>query len=180
VSGEPPSPSPRDRLPFEPGKRRKAKAESEPTPATTPAPRKLNPLPPSTKAKPAQTTQPDSAPKRVYTRSEMAIPDSVSKRMAKRMAVFCGVPTVLSFASFIGAYFVNTRTEVHLPTVLVFSSSLGFLVLGVLGLSYGVLSSSWDETAPGSLWGIGEFRVNFGRMVEGWRAAQSARNKEKS
>jgi len=167
-------------LPFEPGKRRKAKAESEPTPATTPAPRKLNPLPPSTKAKPAQTTQPDSAPKRVYTRSEMAIPDSVSKRMAKRMAVFCGVPTVLSFASFIGAYFVNTRTEVHLPTVLVFSSSLGFLVLGVLGLSYGVLSSSWDETAPGSLWGIGEFRVNFGRMVEGWRAAQSARNKEKS
>nr|WP_199309227.1 MULTISPECIES: PAM68 family protein [unclassified Limnothrix] len=167
-------------MPFEPGKRRKAKAESEPTPATTPAPRKLNPLPPSTKAKPAQTTQPDSAPKRVYTRSEMAIPDSVSKRMAKRMAVFCGVPTVLSFASFIGAYFVNTRTEVHLPTVLVFSSSLGFLVLGVLGLSYGVLSSSWDETAPGSLWGIGEFRVNFGRMVEGWRAAQSARNKEKS
>jgi hypothetical protein len=110
----------------------------------------------------------------------MAIPDAVSKRMAKRMAVFCGVPTVLSFSSFIGAYFVNTRTELSLPNSLVFSASLGFLVLGVLGLSYGVLSSSWDETATGSLLGVDEFRTNFGRMVKGWQAARSARDKQKS
>jgi hypothetical protein len=87
---------------------------------------------------------------------------------------------VLSFSSFIGAYFVNTRTELSLPNSLVFSASLGFLVLGVLGLSYGVLSSSWDETATGSLLGVDEFRTNFGRMVKGWQAARSARDKQKS
>lgn len=177
MSGESSSPSPRDRLPFEPGKRRKAKAEPQPAP-TSPAPRKLNPLPPSSK-KPKPTPE-EPVPNRVYTRSEMAIPDVVSKRMAKRMAVFCGVPTVLSFASFIGGYFVNTQTEIDLPNVVVFSASLGCLVLGVLGLSYGVLSSSWDETTPGSLLGVGEFRTNFGRMVKGWQAARSARDKGKS
>lgn len=178
MSGESPNPSPRDRLPFEPGKRRKAKANPEPEPSSPAPTRKLNPLPPSP-AKASKAAD-EPAPKRVYTRSEMAIPDAVSKRMAKRMVVFCGVPTVLSFSSFIGAYFVNTRTELSLPNSLVFSASLGFLVLGVLGLSYGVLSSSWDETATGSLLGVDEFRTNFGRMVKGWQAARSARDKQKS
>jgi len=53
--------------------------------------------------------------------------------------------------------------------------SMGFFGLGVLGLSYGVLSASWDEEIPGSKLGWREFTTNWGRMTSAWR---SARQKE--
>ena len=46
---------------------------------------------------------------------------------------------------------------------------MGFFGLGVLGITYGVLSASWDEERSGSLMGLGEFGTNWGRMVEVWR-----------
>jgi hypothetical protein len=47
---------------------------------------------------------------------------------------------------------------------------MGFFGLGVLGLTYGVLSASWDEEHPGSTLGWAEFTTNFGRMRETWRS----------
>jgi len=38
-----------------------------------------------------------------------------------------------------------------------------------LGITYGVLSASWDEDNPGTLLGVGEFGTNWSRMVEVWR-----------
>jgi hypothetical protein len=46
--------------------------------------------------------------------------------------------------------------------------TLGCFGLGVLGLTYGVLSASWDEDRPGDWLGIAEFQVNFGRMTSAW------------
>jgi hypothetical protein len=46
---------------------------------------------------------------------------------------------------------------------------MGVFGLGVLGITYGVLSASWDVERPGTLLGFGEFSTNWGRMVEGWR-----------
>jgi hypothetical protein len=48
---------------------------------------------------------------------------------------------------------------------------MGFFGLGVLGLSYGVLSASWDEDEPGTKFGWQEFKTNFGRMTAAWRSA---------
>jgi Photosynthesis affected mutant 68 len=48
-------------------------------------------------------------------------------------------------------------------------ANMGLFGLGVLGITYGVLSASWDEERSGSLLGVGEFRTNWGRMVGAWR-----------
>ncbi|MEL6937157.1 MAG: photosystem II biosynthesis protein, partial [Cyanobacteria bacterium J06607_17] len=45
--------------------------------------------------------------------------------------------------------------------------------LGVLGLSYGVLSASWQEDEAGSLLGLTEFSINFRRLVQGLRKKPS-------
>jgi hypothetical protein len=46
---------------------------------------------------------------------------------------------------------------------------MGFFGLGVLGITYGVLSASWEEDRVGNWLGLGEFGTNWGRMVEVWR-----------
>jgi Photosynthesis affected mutant 68 len=103
------------------------------------------------------------------------IPAQVSQRMVRRMALFCGIPTALGLASFPTSYFI-LQQGIELPNVAVLLVSLGFLGLGVLGLSYGVLSASWDEEISGSALGWPEFQLNLGRMIEGWKAARD-RNK---
>jgi hypothetical protein len=89
--------------------------------------------------------------------------------MLKRMAIFCGAPTALGVSSFFISYFLVTQ-GINLPHVAVLLVSLGCFGLGVVGLSYGALSTSWDETETGSLLGIPEFRLNVRRMVSAWRA----------
>ncbi|EKV03430.1 Protein of unknown function (DUF3464) [Leptolyngbya sp. PCC 7375] len=105
-------------------------------------------------------------------KEEMGIPEVVSRRMIRRMAVFAGVPTALGMSSFVIAYVLLTRHIVEFPNVVVLIVSLGFFGLGTIGLSYGVLSASWQEDEAGSLLGIAEFSINFRRLVQGWRKSK--------
>ena len=112
-----------------------------------------------------------SAPKsKKAARKESSIPEAVSKRMVRRMVTFCGVPTLLGLGSFPVGYFV-LQQGIELPNVAVLLVSLGFLGLGVLGLSYGVLSAAWDEE-PGTLLGWSEFQLNLGRTLGSWKEAR--------
>ncbi|WNZ23461.1 PAM68 family protein [Leptolyngbya sp. NK1-12] len=98
------------------------------------------------------------------------IPEVVSRRMVKRVALFCGIPTALGMSTFIVSYLVVSNDWLQLPTYAVLLVSLLWFGLGVLGVSYGVLSASWDEDRAGSWLGFSEFRTNWGRMTEAWRA----------
>jgi hypothetical protein len=141
------SKSERELLPFEPGQK-KQKAPKRP------------PISPQKAANPAARTAP------------AAIPNSVSQRMVRRMALFSGIPTALGMSSFLVAYWIVSHQWFELPTSAVLLVSLGFFGLGVLGLSYGLFSTSWDEQHPGSWWGWQEFKQNFGRTMSGWRSAK--------
>jgi hypothetical protein len=110
------------------------------------------------------------------TKASQGIPEVVSKRMAKRMVIFCGIPTFLGLSTFPVSYFGLFKHGIELPNVAVLLASLGGLGLGVLGLSYGVLSASWDEPIPGSSLGWQEFKLNFGRVVENFKAARDRQN----
>jgi hypothetical protein len=101
----------------------------------------------------------------------MAIPDVVSKRMVRRMALLCGVPSVLGIATFFVSYLLVTQVGLKLPNAVVVLVSMGFFGIGVLGLSYGVLSASWDEDVPGTKLGWQEFTTNLGRMTSAWGSA---------
>jgi hypothetical protein len=147
----------RSPLPFEPKSGKGAeKPPKQPPPAKA---AKSDPTP----ARPARSGQ-----------TSTAIPDAVSQRMVRRMALFCGIPTALGISSFVVSYFAVSN-GVELPNTAVLLVSLGFFGLGVLGLSYGVLSASWDEEMPGGLVGFDEFRTNFGRMTSAWKSARQDR-----
>lgn len=148
-----------ERLPFEPPQHRK-KAAKKSTPA--PVVQEEDPS-----AKPA-TVQ--SAGKSAATSG--SIPEVVSRRMARRMGVFCGIPTAMGMLTFVISYLIVSHEWFKLPNVAVVLVSMGWFGLGVLGLSYGVLSASWDEHRVGTRLGWGEFTTNFGRLRESWQAAK--------
>jgi hypothetical protein len=88
------------------------------------------------------------------------------------MAAFSGIPTLCGMLTFVVSYFLVSRGVLKLPPVAVLIVSLGWFGLGVVGLSYGVLSASWDEEQAGSLLGWEQFTVNFGRTTAAWRSGQ--------
>ena len=83
-------------------------------------------------------------------------------------------PLRLGALSFVASYFIVSKELIELPPIAVLLVSLGFFGLGVLGLSYGALSTSWDEGPDeGSLVGWGEFRLNLGRMQQAWKESRN-------
>lgn len=100
------------------------------------------------------------------------IPEVVSQRMIRRMAVFSGIPTGLGIFSFFAFYLVVKQEWFKIPNTAVLLVSMGLFGLGVLGLSYGILSTSWDEDKVGTWWGWSDFTLNFSRMTSAWRSAR--------
>ena len=99
-----------------------------------------------------------SSPGRTQT-----IPSYVANRMARRVAIATGTPTVLGMGSFIGSYLLVSKGVMDIPPGVTLLTSGGFFLLGLLGLSYGVLSASWEPGA-GSLLGLEQIGLNIGRL----------------
>jgi len=97
------------------------------------------------------------------------IPDAVANRMARRIAIATGIPTVMGMGVFIASYLVVSRGIYDIPPGATLVASGGCFLLGLVGLSYGVLSSSWEE-APGSLLGREQIGLNISRLRESIRA----------
>ena len=100
------------------------------------------------------------------------IPPAVANRMARRVALATGIPTALGMASFIVSYVVVSRGLLDIPPIATLLTSGGFFLLGLVGLSYGVLSASWEE-APGSLLGIEQIGVNIVRLRSSFKRPQA-------
>ena len=97
------------------------------------------------------------------------IPKYVANRMARRIAFTTGIPTLSGMGVFIGSYFLISKGIADIsPTVTLVSSALCFL-LGLLGLSYGILSASWD-TSPGSFLGFENIKTNINRMKDAFKS----------
>jgi len=158
------SKSKESRIPFEPNNRNKKakepqKASSAPviaTKASANVGKNINPAPNA----------------KINSKRDSGIPDEVNRRIARRVAIFCGVPTALGLTTFVVSYFLVSKHIVDLPTSAVVLLSMLFLGIGVVGLSYGAISASWDEGRVGSWWGSEEFKTNFGHLREAWRSQQ--------
>jgi len=148
MSAEPES----NRLPFEPNKKRQKPAK----------PKSQTPV-----AKPDSKGNEKKKPP--FTKEEMAIPQVISQRMIRRVAGFSGIPTALGISTLIISYLLLIYAKIKLPHLAVLLVNMGLFGLGVVGITYGVLSASWDEDRAGSLLGWSEFTTNFGRMVAVWR-----------
>lgn len=155
--------SSRKRLPFEPtGKGANKAVKASKAPKSTPAPAKAA-------AKPSAAAKKTANPKQAAGESA-SIPQAVSNRMLRRMLVFSGVPTASGVLTFVVSYYLVVNQVVELPSYFVLLVTLGCFGLGVVGLTYGVLSASWDEDRPGSWLGLDEFKLNFSRVTSAWTA----------
>jgi hypothetical protein len=117
------------------------------------------------KASPAGSPRPASP----RARTQQAIPDAVANRMARRIALATGLPTVLGMGVFIGSYVLVSRHLLDIPPSTTLLASGGCFLLGLVGLSYGVLSASWEDTA-GSLLGTEQIPLNLSRIKTSLRA----------
>ncbi|MEM9542340.1 MAG: PAM68 family protein [Cyanobacteria bacterium P01_E01_bin.42] len=152
-----PPESDREPLPFEPRQKSKKKKKAK---ATSPAPESVQGKKKAAKSK----RNPNSS----------VIPEVVSQRMIRRMAILCGIPTGLGLSSFVVFYALVSQGWADISPQLVFYATLGLFGLGFFGLSYGVLSTSWEEDRPGGWIGWREFTLNCARLLQGWRTARQA------
>ena len=170
-----PSDSKRGRLPFEPRNNNKKEKKNQDSAEASSA--KSDSVKKTKKATSVavKSNKKKSSPRRSRRDSDLsAIPDVVSKRMGKRMAVFCGIPSTLGMSSLFIFYWLKVKEVVELPPFVALAVSFGFLGLGVLGLSYGLFSACWDEDRAGTAMGFDEFKVNLERTKDAWKASKNA------
>ncbi len=161
-----PSESDREPLPFEPRQKSKKKKKAQVTP-------------PKTESAQGKKSQETSKSRARRAANSSAIPEVVSKRMIRRMALLCGIPTGLGLSSFFIFYALVSQGWAEIAPQLVFYVTLALFGLGFVGLSYGVLSTSWDEDRPGGWLGWQEFTLNAARLLQGWRMAKQAAKEAK-
>ncbi len=102
-----------------------------------------------------------------------AIPKEVANRMARRIAITTGLPTFSGMSVFVISYLIVSKGIADIsPALTLLTSAICFLV-GLLGLSYGILSASW-ENSPGTFLGLENIRPNIVRV----KAAFSSMNQK--
>ncbi|MGK7911829.1 MAG: PAM68 family protein [Synechococcus sp.] len=97
------------------------------------------------------------------------IPEDVSKRMIRRASWLAGVPTTLGMSAFFINYYLLVNHIFELPTWFTYSETLALFGMGFVGLTYGVLSASWEPEREGGLIGLSEFRFNVKVLFQQWR-----------
>lgn len=113
------------------------------------------------------------------TRTQQAIPEAVANRMARRIAIATGLPTLLGMGVFIGSYVLVSRHLLDIPPSATLLASGGCFLLGLLGLSYGVLSASWED-GPGTMLGTEQIPLNLSRIKTSLRALRQSGQGEAS
>ncbi len=96
------------------------------------------------------------------------IPKKVANRMARRIAVTTGIPTLAGMGVFIFSYIVISKGIADIPPGITLLSSAGCFLIGLIGLSYGILSASWDN-ANGTLLGLENIKPNISRMRDAFK-----------
>jgi len=121
----------------------------------------------------AAATRGNARPAARPARRQLGIPDAVANRMARRIAIATGIPTLMGMGVFVGSYLLVSRGILDIAPAATLTASGACFLLGLLGLSYGVLSSSWEEAA-GTLLGGEQIGLNLGRVRASIRAMQQS------
>ena len=109
---------------------------------------------------------------KVFTskQSSSGIPKYVADRMARRIFFTAGIPTILGMTVFVVSYIIVTRNIAEIPPSSTIAISAFFFLLGLAGLSFGILSASWDKE-PGSFFGIENIPMNIQRAKAAFKPA---------
>ncbi|PIA33628.1 hypothetical protein AQUCO_04100208v1 [Aquilegia coerulea] len=89
------------------------------------------------------------------------IPEVVTNRMMKRVGLSVGIPLFVGLLFFPFFYYLKVGLKIDIPTWVPFIVSFIFFGSALLGVSYGIVSSSWDPMREGSLLGWNEAKRNW-------------------
>ncbi len=104
------------------------------------------------------------------TKQSSGIPKYVADRMARRIFFTAGIPTIMGMSVFVVSYIIVTRNIAEIPPSSTIAISALFFLLGLGGLSFGILSASWDKE-PGTFFGIENIPLNIERAKAAFRPA---------
>ena len=94
------------------------------------------------------------------------IPEVVTERMLQRIGVTVGIPLAVGILFFPLYYYLKVVKKVEIPDWLPFITSLGTFGFAGFGISYGVISSSWDPNREGTFWGWKEAQLNWPTFMD--------------
>lgn len=103
---------------------------------------------------------------------ESFIPKVVANRMARRVVFTTGLPTLSGMGVFIVSYILIIKGITDVPPAITLASSALCFLIGLIGLSYGILSASWDDS-PGSLLGFENIQPNIERMRKAFKTVNT-------
>ena len=103
-------------------------------------------------------------------KSSSGIPKYVADRMARRIFFTAGIPTIMGMSVFVVSYIIVTKKIAEIPPSSTIAISALFFLLGLAGLSFGILSASWDKE-PGSFFGIENIPMNIKRAKAAFKPA---------
>ncbi len=104
------------------------------------------------------------------TKKTNGIPKYVADRMARRIFFTAGIPTIMGMSVFVVSYIIVTKNIAEIPPSSTIAISALFFLLGLGGLSFGILSASWDKE-PGSFFGIENIPMNVERAKAAFKPA---------
>lgn len=112
---------------------------------------------------------PSSAGRTVEYGSTAAVPEVVTNRMLRRVILFMGAPVFTGILLFPFFYWLKVKQDVDLPSWVPYLASSLTFGGGLLGISYGIMSASWDPRREGSLLGWTEFQANVPLLLDRFR-----------
>jgi hypothetical protein len=87
------------------------------------------------------------------------------------MVAFAGVPFFLGIGAFGFFFLLKYKYDIVVIPPVVGYATLGLFGVSLFGLTYGIMSASWDPARVGTLLGWEEAQRNFISTVDGfWRA----------
>jgi hypothetical protein len=114
------------------------------------------------------------------TPNAAVIPEKVAVRMGKRMLPFVGLPLIGGMGSFVAFWYLATYRDMEFQPSMVAFTTIAILAIGLVGITYSVMSASWDEDTEGSALGLKEFGDNLESLKTGLsRSRENARVRER-
>jgi hypothetical protein len=117
---------------------------------------------PSSSSQQQSNTSSPSSP----SSSEASVPTQITDRMLRRMITFSIGPVFFGFLLFPAFYYLKKVQGIDVPVWAVYIVQTTIFGGGLLGISYGVISSSWDPRREGSFLGWNEFQANLPLLMD--------------
>ncbi|EFJ45609.1 hypothetical protein VOLCADRAFT_105894 [Volvox carteri f. nagariensis] len=99
------------------------------------------------------------------TRVVRETPQVVVDRMFRRILVCTGVPVFTGMALFPLFYWLRVVQDIDYPLWIVYIAQVLTFGGGLLGITYGALSASWDPSREGSALGWTELQANLAILL---------------